>query len=107
MSFWLPAGDRSSRSQLQVFWYLLFNAAHPDPSDPRHRFGVDDEEGFVQDGQRWRFIGACLIYGHGCRGGGVVERVEGAGAIGSNLLLPEDSAGPAIDGQGEQRLGVA
>lgn len=42
---------------------LLFNAAHPDPDDPRHRFGVDDGEGFVQDGKRWRFIGAFLIYG--------------------------------------------
>ncbi|HNU99084.1 MAG: hypothetical protein KA191_17995 [Verrucomicrobia bacterium] len=42
---------------------LLFNAAHPDPNDPRHRFGVDDGEGFVQDGKRWRFIGAYLIHG--------------------------------------------
>ncbi|HPM85303.1 MAG TPA: hypothetical protein PLF81_31590, partial [Candidatus Anammoximicrobium sp.] len=42
---------------------LLFNAAHPDPNDPLHRFGVDDGEGFVQDGKRWRFIGAYLIYG--------------------------------------------
>ena len=42
---------------------LLFNAAHPDPNDPRHRFGVDDGEGFVQDGKRWRFIGAYLVDG--------------------------------------------
>jgi len=42
---------------------LLFNAAHPDPNDPLHRFGVDDGEGFFQDGKRWRFIGAYLIYG--------------------------------------------
>ncbi len=42
---------------------LLFNAAHPDPNDPLHQFGVDDGEGFVQDGKRWRFIGAYLIYG--------------------------------------------
>ncbi|MHC1765091.1 MAG: hypothetical protein AB9869_12455 [Verrucomicrobiia bacterium] len=40
---------------------LLFNAAHPDPHDPRHQFGVDDGEGFVQDGKRGRFIGAFLI----------------------------------------------
>lgn len=42
---------------------LLFNADHPDPRDPQHRFGVDDGEGFVQAGKRWRFIGAYLIYG--------------------------------------------
>ena len=42
---------------------LLFNAAHPDPNDPLYQFGVDDGEGFVQDGKRWRFIGAYLIYG--------------------------------------------
>ncbi|MCP4644610.1 MAG: hypothetical protein GY851_29470 [bacterium] len=43
---------------------LLFNADHPDPSDPLHTFGVDDGEGYVdKDGNRWRFIGAYLIYG--------------------------------------------
>ena len=42
---------------------LLFNADHPDPSDPQHRFGVDDGEGYTADGQRWRFIGAYLIFG--------------------------------------------
>lgn len=42
---------------------LLFNAEHPDPADPLHTFGVDDGEGFVQEGKRWRFIGAYLIYG--------------------------------------------
>ncbi|MBI2927237.1 MAG: hypothetical protein HYY24_16205, partial [Verrucomicrobia bacterium] len=42
---------------------LLFNAEHPDASDPRHRFGVDDGEGYVEDGKRWRFIGAYLIFG--------------------------------------------
>ena len=43
---------------------LLFNADHPDPADPLHLFGVDDGEGFLADGHRWRFIGAYLIYGH-------------------------------------------
>ena len=42
---------------------LLFNAEHPDPSDPLHRFGVDDGEGYVEDGKRWRFINAYLIFG--------------------------------------------
>ena len=42
---------------------LLFNAAHPDPADPLHRFGVDDGEGYVDGKQRWRFIGTYLVYG--------------------------------------------
>lgn len=42
---------------------LLFNAEHPDPGDPLHMYGVDDGEGYVADGHRWRFIGAYLIYG--------------------------------------------
>ncbi len=42
---------------------LLFNAEHPEPSDPLHRFGVDDGEGYVADGKRWRFINAYLIFG--------------------------------------------
>jgi oligo-alginate lyase len=43
---------------------LLFNAEHPDPDDPLHRFGVDDGHGYVNDkGERWRFIAAYLIYG--------------------------------------------
>ncbi|MCC6444340.1 MAG: hypothetical protein IT210_12925, partial [Armatimonadetes bacterium] len=42
---------------------LLYNTEHPDPKDPLHRFGVDDGEGYVADGHRWRFIGAYLIYG--------------------------------------------
>jgi dienelactone hydrolase len=42
---------------------LLFKTEHPDPADPLHRFGVDDGEGYVADGKRWRFIGAYLIYG--------------------------------------------
>lgn len=42
---------------------LLFNAEHPDPSDPLHRFGVDDGEGYVEGGKRWRFINTYLIFG--------------------------------------------
>lgn len=42
---------------------LLFNGEHPDPSDPLHKFGVDDGEGYVENGMRWRFIGAYLIFG--------------------------------------------
>ena len=42
---------------------LLFNVEHPDPSDPLHKFGVDDGEGYVEGENRWRFIGAYLIYG--------------------------------------------
>lgn len=42
---------------------LLFNAEHPDPADPLHRFGVDDGEGYVEGQNRWRFIGAYLVYG--------------------------------------------
>ena len=42
---------------------LLFNVEHPSPSDPLRGFGVDDGEGYVADGHRWRFINAYLIYG--------------------------------------------
>jgi hypothetical protein len=42
---------------------LLFNVDHPDKNDPLHMFGVDDGEGYVEGGNRWRFIGAYLIYG--------------------------------------------
>jgi oligo-alginate lyase len=42
---------------------LLFNTEHPDAADPLHRFGVDDGEGYVADGKRWRFINAYLIFG--------------------------------------------
>lgn len=42
---------------------LLYNVDHPDPSDPKHRWGVDDGEGYLADGNRWRFIGAYIIYG--------------------------------------------
>ncbi|MCS7224126.1 MAG: heparinase II/III family protein [Armatimonadetes bacterium] len=42
---------------------LLFNAEHPNPDDPLHRYGVDDGEGYQEGENRWRFIGAYLIYG--------------------------------------------
>ncbi|HNR68394.1 MAG TPA: heparinase II/III family protein [bacterium] len=42
---------------------LLYNTDHPDPLDPLHTFGVDDGDGFVQNGNRWRFVGAYLLYG--------------------------------------------
>ncbi len=36
---------------------LLFNAEHPDPADPLHRFGVDDGFGFVDaSGRTHRYI---------------------------------------------------
>lgn len=42
---------------------LLVNEAHPAAGDPLRGFGVDDGEGYLADGHRWRFIGAWLIYG--------------------------------------------
>ncbi len=42
---------------------LLFNIEHPDPNDPLHHFGVDDGEGYIEGKNRWRFIGAFLVYG--------------------------------------------
>ncbi|MFM7320115.1 MAG: heparinase II/III family protein [Armatimonadota bacterium] len=53
---------------------LLFHSEHPDPSDPLHRFGVDDGDGAIADGHRWRFIGAYLIYGQWKQG--IVQGVE-------------------------------
>ncbi len=42
---------------------LLFNAEHADPKDPLHMFGVDDGTGYLQDGKKWQFVSAYLIYG--------------------------------------------
>lgn len=42
---------------------LLYNTDHPHKDDPLHTFGVDDGEGYIAEGHRWRFIGAYLIYG--------------------------------------------
>lgn len=37
---------------------LLFNTAHPDPSDPLHKYGVDDGYGYIdQNGRAHRFVG--------------------------------------------------
>jgi hypothetical protein len=42
---------------------LLVNPEHPDPSDPLHRFGVDDGTGYSDGRHRWYFVGAYLKYG--------------------------------------------
>lgn len=42
---------------------LLFNEEHPGEDDPLHKFGVDDGNGYAEGENRWRFIGAYLIYG--------------------------------------------
>jgi len=42
---------------------LLFNLAYPDAAHPLHNFGVDDGTGYFDGQNRWRFIGAYLIYG--------------------------------------------
>ena len=37
---------------------LLFNEAHPNPSDPMHKYGVDDGFGYIdQNGRSHKFIG--------------------------------------------------
>lgn len=37
---------------------LLYNTAHPDPSDPLHKYGVDDGFGYVNaEGRSYKFIG--------------------------------------------------
>lgn len=40
---------------------LLFNAAHPDPKDPLHLFGVDDGTGWREGKDRWMFAGHWLL----------------------------------------------
>ena len=42
---------------------LLFNSEHPQKDDPLRSFGVDDGNGYVEGENRWRFIGAYLVYG--------------------------------------------
>lgn len=39
---------------------LLFNEAAPDPSDPKHLFGVDDGGGYAEGDDRWWFVGCYL-----------------------------------------------
>lgn len=41
---------------------LLFNCEHPGSADPRRGFGVDDGNGYSEGKNKWRFIGAYLIY---------------------------------------------
>lgn len=71
---WFPKNDfekfhRSGFDEHGVFQpqradrSLLFNTDHPDPADPLHAFGVDDGDGYVADGHRWRFIGYYVIFG--------------------------------------------
>lgn len=42
---------------------LLTNEEHPGPDDPLNGFGVDDGGGYDEGENKWRFIGAYLIYG--------------------------------------------
>jgi len=42
---------------------LLYNAEHPDPADPLHKFGVDDGKGYSDAKHTWHFIATYLVYG--------------------------------------------
>jgi hypothetical protein len=64
---------------------LLFNTDHPDAADPKHLFGVDDGEGYVDGEKRWRFIGTYLIYGQWKQG-----VVEGIRTLSAAYLLTGD-----------------
>lgn len=64
---------------------LLFNQAHPDPQDPKHLFGVDDGEGFVENDQRWRFIGYYLSAGQWRQ-----KIVEGAASLSEAYAVTGD-----------------
>jgi len=76
---------------------LLFNAEHPDASDPLHGFGVDDGEGYVADGKRWRFIGTYLIFGQWKQGivGGI--RNLAAAYVATGDLAYAHKAGVLLD----------
>ncbi len=65
---------------------LLYNTEHPDPKDPLHRFGVDDGTGYVEGGNKWRFIGAYLIYGQWKQ-----AIVNGIGALGNAYSVTGDA----------------
>lgn len=64
---------------------LLYNTEHPDPSDPLHKFGVDDGTGYVSGENKWRFIGAYLIYGQWKQ-----AIVNGIGALGDAYSVTGD-----------------
>lgn len=88
------AYHRSGLDEQGLFQYeradksLLFNADHPDASDPLHTFGVDDGEGYVDaEGHRWRFIGAYLVYGQWKR-----RIYLGAVALSSAYAMTGDAA---------------
>jgi len=66
---------------------LLFNTDHPDANDPLHLFGVDDGTGYVEGDNRWRFIGAYLIYGQWKQG-----VVEGISTLAAAHLMTGDPA---------------
>lgn len=66
---------------------LLFNTEHPDPKDPLHKFGVDDGTGYVDGENKWRFIGAYLIYGQWKQ-----AIVNGIGALGEAYCVTGDPA---------------
>ena len=36
---------------------LLYNEEHPDPTDPLHKYGIDDGRGYFNGTNRWYFIG--------------------------------------------------
>ena len=76
---------------------LLFHAEHPDPSDPLHRFGVDDGEGYVEGGKRWRFISAYLIFGQWKQG--VVSGIRNLAAayVATGELAYAHKAGVLLD----------
>ncbi len=76
---------------------LLFNVEYPDSKEPLHKFGVDDGEGYVEGDNRWRFIGAYLIYGQWkqliC--GGIRNLSAGYVVTGNNIYVHK--AGVLLD----------
>ncbi len=42
---------------------LLYNTEHPDPTDPLHKFGVDNGKGYSNGKDTWYFIATYLVYG--------------------------------------------
>ena len=64
---------------------LLFNAKHPDPGDPLHRYSVEDGMGWTDaEGNRWWFI---AYYAHWCIW---TELPEAALALGTAYLYTGD-----------------